>query len=455
MASSRLLLSFVPSCAFLCFGCGLSLDFIGPAPNTTADSGIDAEVGDGSVPDAAVTDVTTPDGPSDGGVADGCIAEELCDGINNDCDNSIDEDTLCNGVCFNGVCKLQLKEVSAGGGHSCGIDLDDRAVCWGKNHRGQIGNGEMDLISDPDYVISNGGPLSLDLIAAGSDFTCGALGGEVFCWGENNRGQLGSRIGFGALNPMRVPGLPTDGIETLVSGFEHSCALSNGRLYCWGSNVAGQIPNPDGNATLMPVRLVSETGQPFRLASTGAGQTCAVRDERGLECWGVPARHMGPSRLATIEAVASGRRHNCIQVSTNRSVLCWGDNDHGQLGRMSGPGGPSLGLVPVDGAPQALAIEAGGDHTCLLTPSEELYCWGDNRAGQVTPESLAANFSSPVRVTPFGIRRFAAVSAGHDHTCAIATEDRTVVCWGNSNDGRLGGPGQGMFVQVEGPQDVP
>jgi alpha-tubulin suppressor-like RCC1 family protein len=94
--------------------------------------------------------------------------------------------------------------------------------------------------------------------------------------------------------------------------------------------------------------------------------------------------------------------------------------------------------VPVSGGLAFATIDAGGAHTCGLTVGGVAYCWGDNSNGQLGDNSQS-NRLAPVPVSmPAGVT-FAAISAGDNHSCALSTTG-VVFCWGSNNLMQLGIP---------------
>jgi hypothetical protein len=153
--------------------------------------------------------------------------------------------------------------------HVCGITVSGDAYCWGRNEYGVLGDSStIDASSDaPVRVV--GGHTWAD-VTAGETHTCGiTTSGDLFCWGFNERGQLGSHQGdcadrqFFDCTPdvlqSSVP-LPADVAMTFVAGqlsseTYGSCALgTDGNGYCWGN--LGEISSPPGSARVpLPVAV--------------------------------------------------------------------------------------------------------------------------------------------------------------------------------------------------------
>jgi hypothetical protein len=223
--------------------------------------------------------------------------------------------------------------------HYCAIDGAARLWCWGQNDEGQLGQSDTypgrNALA-PVEVLPSGGWLS---VAPGQGHTCALRApGALYCWGRNPDGQLG--LGDGTPIQLRAPqrvGALDD--WTLVSaGQDQSCALRrNGELHCWGSGAS--IPMATQRS---PLRITADSD--YDLVAVSTFSACARRRSGGLWCWGRndegqlglgPAPSQSAPTLvsldATVSAIASGRFHACVRASDGR-VLCAGENNRGQLG---------------------------------------------------------------------------------------------------------------------------
>lgn len=129
--------------------------------------------------------------------------------------------------------------------------------------------------------------------------------------------------------------------------------------------------------------------------------------------------------------VATGDRHSCAVTGTG-DLFCWGDNAEGQLG--DGTTSPSTVPVAVASADTFTAVEAGGAHTCALTVDGDALCWGANGLGQLG-DGTTTGSSSPVAVS--GGITFTSLSAGLRHTCGINQMD-LAYCWGVDDTEQVG-----------------
>jgi len=139
--------------------------------------------------------------------------------------------------------------------------------------------------------------------------------------------------------------------------------------------------------------------------------------------------------------IASGSQHTCGITGTQR-LYCWGSDANGNLGAGTSTsgcaqifGGCSLVPIPVTGAERFVSVTAGEFHTCALTSTGVAYCWGGNYYGQVGTGAIGGEIRVPTAVV--GGHVFRSISAGRMHTCGIDTSGDTW-CWGWDVWGQLG-----------------
>jgi alpha-tubulin suppressor-like RCC1 family protein len=138
--------------------------------------------------------------------------------------------------------------VAAGGDHSCALTNTDQAYCWGRNSEGQLGDGTNDDRSAPTAV---DGGRTYSQLTAGVYHTCAIeVGGAAYCWGRGWNGQLGNNAGDDSNTPVAVAGgftwlrLDAGQMHTcgITSGNELRCwGATGGSLYCWGQNQQGEL----------------------------------------------------------------------------------------------------------------------------------------------------------------------------------------------------------------------
>ncbi|MEQ9257464.1 MAG: hypothetical protein RIG84_00045 [Roseovarius sp.] len=337
--------------------------------------------------------------------------------------------------------------IDAGAFHTC--VLTQRVFCWGANTSGQLGDGTTQNRAAPVLVTGLG--RDVVQITTGANHTCALRSnGRALCWGSNTFGQLGDRTTTSSSTPVLVRGLTS--IGRIVAGENHTCAFDSSRakVFCWGANFKGQLGDGTTQNSLVPVRVkridLLNSTLDGGLVSTGE-HTCAHHNSGRSVCWGnndsgqlgngttdnsslpVTARRMNQAILAT------GGQHSCgMKALRNNKVFCWGLNATGQLG--DGTTTNRALAVPVKrlGRSMVIGLAAGSAHTCALKMNERVVCWGWNSSGQLGNDTISQSLF-PVRAR--GIPRPVQIAAGNVHTCAVTLTGRAY-CWGNNDFGQVG-----------------
>jgi len=132
--------------------------------------------------------------------------------------------------------------------------------------------------------------------------------------------------------------------------------------------------------------------------------------------------------------ISVGSASSCAVLASG-AVLCWGDNQEGQLG--NGRNVTSATPVFVSGLSNAASVSVGDVHACAVTADGQVLCWGDNQFGQL---GNGTTVDSNVPVAAVGLAAAKEVSCGGNHCCALA-RDGSVSCWGQTDNiplGRMG-----------------
>ncbi|WP_437282013.1 hypothetical protein WME90_16065 [Sorangium sp. So ce375] len=407
---------------------------------------------------------------TDGRAWSACLGErtpeaETCDAgeTDEDCDGEVNEegaDCRCgDGYVSNGEecddnntssadtcaeCVIQQPvQVATGTYHTCADIGRGKLKCWGSNDSGQLGLGDTGNRGDQTAemganlpIVNLGVGAAAVVIAAGNNHTCARLSdSSVKCWGSNDSGQLGlgrsdAYVGRAAsdmgdsLPPVNLGTGKT--AVTITAGDYHTCAILNdSSVKCWGYNNYGQLGLGRNNTNMG--RSASDMGDSLPPVNLGTGKTAV--------------------------AIAAGGSHTCALLNDS-SVKCWGYNNYGQLGlglastyvgRAASEMGDSLPPVNLGTGKTAVAIAAGGSHTCALLSDNSVKCWGYNNYGQLGlglsstyVGRAASEMGDSLPPVNLGTGKTAVtIATGGSHTCALLN-DSSAKCWGHNIYGQLG-----------------
>lgn len=299
----------------------------------------------------------------------------------------------------------------------------------------------------------------VSMLTAGGSHTCALTkSGGAKCWGWNERGNLGDGTAITRKFPVSVLGL-SKGLVSIDAYYNHTCVIDlEGTVRCWGLNHAGQLGDGTTTTRSSPVAVKGLASKVISIA-TGTSHTCVIIDTGGVKCWGqnnvgqlgngtrvdslTPINVKGLS--SGIIAIDAAEFHTCV-ITTTGAVKCWGENYNGQIGN----GTTTMQLTPVNviGLGNGVkAVTLGRYHSCAITSLGNVKCWGSNSWGQLGNGSRKWS-STPVDV--IGLKsKSVNISAGEEHTCVI-TSVGSAKCWGNNEYGQLGN-GQNLesFVPVD------
>ncbi|MGB2276095.1 MAG: putative Ig domain-containing protein, partial [Candidatus Poseidoniaceae archaeon] len=283
--------------------------------------------------------------------------------------------------------------------------------------------------------------------------------------------SIGSDITFQYYNASRASFVYAN--TKMSAGRYHTCAiLDDGDLKCWGKDADGQVG--DSSSTYnswSPSTTVTLYGDAVAV-SGGRSHTCALLDGGDVKCWGddqygqlgdgatladrttppYSAINLGTGRTAV--AISAGGYHTCALLD-NGDVKCWGRDNEGQLG----DGGsitstdytavPSSTAINLGTGRTAVAISAGEYHTCAILDNGDLKCWGHDNTGQLGDggTNTATSAPSSTAVNLGAGRTAVAVKAGTSHTCVIL-DNGDMKCWGRDNNGQLGNGGSNLDLHV-------
>ncbi|HEX4455550.1 MAG TPA: hypothetical protein VH143_32040 [Kofleriaceae bacterium] len=226
-----------------------------------------------------------------------------------------DEDELNAPVgvtCGPGFCSTEFVQTNsiqtrgafvAGAAHTCvgwnSLGALDDIACWGDNEKGQLGGASGVMYDVVEQVVMTNGTESLGSaseLALGASHTCAIVGVATYCWGANDRAQLGVG-GMSSSTPIVLATAPT--FVHIAAGTNTTCGIdTSGAVLCWGDNTQGQAGQGPGSTDFMPMTVPEPTPV--------AG-------------------------IANATMISVGDLHACAGLADG-DIMCWGDNQFGELG---------------------------------------------------------------------------------------------------------------------------
>jgi alpha-tubulin suppressor-like RCC1 family protein len=365
-----------------------------------------------------------------------------------------------------------VAQVRGGGRYACARRTDGTAWCWGSNENGQLGLGSTGASNPLPQQVTDLGNTVIEL-AVGYNHACALKADHtVWCWGANNLGQLGDgtigglacAIGTCLPKPQQVSALGST-VARIKTGAFHTCAhLQDGSMWCWGQNNEGQV----GDGTIgdacgsdkcksTPVKVAALGNAVAEIAPAGA-MTCARKTDNTVWCWGVNnAGQLGrgtagnsqpvPGQVTALGTATArlfaGDGFTCAQKS-DATFWCWGWDGYGQVGDADTYYSKPAPLQVASLGTDVTHAAACGYHTCVRKKDKSIWCWGGNHYGQTGDGTANGGAcynagscrSVPVLANTVG-NNVTELFAGHHFIFALR-EDGTLWAWGSNEMGQIG-----------------
>lgn len=241
-----------------------------------------------------------------------------------------------------------VTSISKGGAHTCAI-ADAKVYCWGTN--GALGNSTSASSSSPVAVTTTVMTGPVTYIQAAYSHTCAISVGKAYCWGAGSYsptayGQLGNGSSLSRTEPVAVDTSIMSGTVTqLKTNSALTCAIADEKAYCWGENSAGQLGDGTTTTSSVPVAVDTSTMSKEVTSINLYQHVCATSDNK-LYCWGPgtqgqlgngaslnssrPVAVNTSNMTGKITATSLGFQFSC--ALSNDRPYCWGINNKGQLG---------------------------------------------------------------------------------------------------------------------------
>jgi alpha-tubulin suppressor-like RCC1 family protein len=353
-----------------------------------------------------------------------------------------------------GYCGMSYphQPISVGPTHTLAVQTNGSLWAWGKNDRGQLGDGTTTTRLKPVMIAPGGAGLRWVSVAAGNKFSVGLTsGGDVFTWGDRSVGQLGDGIGS---TIQTTPQFVGNGFTAVRAGDQYVVAVKDdGTLWSWGYNANGQLGVNDqsihGYPTQEATYRPSPGWAPWAQVTAGAAHTIATSAagevyDWGWNDWGTlglgdTGPRLTPDSLWVSAPAAwyrfSGGYDFSLGLGSDGTLWSWGHNQAGQLGTSSG----SFYARPRQfiGGNTWEAVAAGNRHGMAVRGDGTVWTWGSNSNGQLGTGVAVGTSAAPVTRESTKATNWVSVFGRQDSSIAVKV-DGSVYGWGNNTSGQLG-----------------
>jgi prepilin-type N-terminal cleavage/methylation domain-containing protein len=337
-------------------------------------------------------------------------------------------------------------------GRLCILNHNKMLECAGSDTNEALGNGSLQGNSAVFAPEANGFS-DWESVSGSLNGGCGLRANQqAYCWGSNTFKESGYEVA------STLPKLVSGGINNwtkIQRGTNIACGLSEGKLYCWGNNsglIEGSMPTSYTN-TAVPKQIKNDTGTGYwndwEDFTIGSMTACGLR-VGNIYCWGfshgvfatsgtdvrLPRKLVGgPPTWKILGAIGSGAYGAC-GIATDNKLYCWGDNRQGQIGDGTHafpafPWGKSVTLVSYTGADDWNQLSSSYFRNCGLRGTGEIWCWGSNN-GTVIQKDVSSGFSylTPTKVNMAGFSDFKFIKDEGQFLCGVRANG-DVYCKGN------------------------
>lgn len=334
--------------------------------------------------------------------------------------------------------------------HSLGIKTNGTLWAWGKNNYGQVGNNTTTNILSPVQIGAN----SWKKVAAGGDFSMAIRSDDtLWVWGGNGAGQLGTSNTTYYLSPTQVG---ADTWKQVSCGYNYTLAIkSNNTLWSWGhaGNPAGQL----GTTTTTNVYSPLQVGVLTNWSAVKAGYLsgAALNSNGYLYTWGANGAGelgfydninrstptlVGGGYVTNVSLINTGSNH-ALAIKTDGTLWSWGLNSWGQVGT----GDQANRFVQTQiGTSNGWTDASGGFVHSAAINNGYLYAWGNNAYGQLG-QNNQINYSTPTILSGIPVDQWkeipSTMQSGNSQqyqSIGAIKSDGTLWTWGNNGSGGLG-----------------
>lgn len=367
-------------------------------------------------------------------------------------------------------------DVFGGARHSYLVDHEGTAYGWGENGYFQLGSKESSAtVRYPESIWFKDNSIADNIRMFSSSksnfFTLAMMDdgtlrfwGHIFSYDGGLGGYWKDTDYSNYITIQNQDGTPFMDASMISSGDTHMTALrKDGTVWTWGQNGFGQLGNGKTDHTPYPQQVVMQDGSPLTdiiSISSGAWHTLALKQDGTVYGWGwnrnkqlgvtpqnisayaIPILTSDQRVLSDIIGIEAGGEHSLVLTNKNQ-VMAWGHNNYGQLGNGNTTSQPYPVLVQ-DENNQPLSniktLKTSGYSSYALTSDSEILGWGRNQFGQLGNGILTEIVRIPGYVKKadnLTLSNVYSFSAGWQHVLAIQ-KDGALWGWGSNVGNTLG-----------------
>ena len=382
--------------------------------------------------------------------------------------------------------KYNVAKISAGDEHTAALSQNGNVWTWGYNYYGRLGDGSGETRAMPGKVVTALNYETFDLegivdIGAGITHSLAiAADGSIYAWGDNMYGELGDGTKAQKSTAVKVvneDGSDFSGANGISAGNEHSVLFTNmGEIYTWGHNDQGQLGTAlaDGETSASVPQCIGSSSEgskglvitKINVTGTPVGETYTTVPE-SISIF--PTQNVAVD-LNTIKVITSISRFNVytsmstggsggstvspsdITISTDSDLLTI-DNATGVISpktatsygiaKVTVKHNPTqytksfnIVIKPEYSANKSATIVGGSDFTIALKADGSVWTWGNNTHGQLG-NGKGGNNAQVINPQQIALSNISSVAAGKEFAMAL-TDDGNVYTWGANESGQLG-----------------
>ncbi len=314
-----------------------------------------------------------------------------------------------------------------------------------KDNSGSLGK----LKAEISYLISPDGLLPHKVFTGSTNSCYLNEVGDVYCWGSNQHGQLGTQTGVYSSSPVKNSWMKN--VTDLAIAQHSICALDASKeVWCWGQAGAGLSGTGNRVSRSFPERVLFT--KPVEKIYSGALSFCAHHDDFSLSCWGVNTEGaLGdtnnilefPTTVATdVRSMSMSEGHQCVINESDGAVRCRGRNAFGQLGDNTLTANKNFVNVSTLGN-QVEELSLSEATSCART-GVEIKCWGANfgyQFGRGSPDPYFP-YGSKIPVSTTIVPNSQNINLGDGFACSL--NNGSLFCWGANSRGEIGNGSAGV-----------